>query len=70
MALFDVLKGKLRPGRSTEAEGGETAKTSRGQSILQAHYDGSAGNIVLSTANIRRIHDFLNEPQKHLGQAC
>lgn len=67
--LFDVLKGKLRPGKKTKDGGeGEGAKASSGNSILRAHYYGSSGNTVLSKANLKRIQTFLDEPQKHLGQ--
>lgn len=70
MDLFDTLKGKLRPGFTISDAGvlGETAKASSGRSTLHVHYNGSVGNTVLSKANLKRIHDFLNEPQKHLDQ--
>lgn len=68
--LFDILAAKLRPGSKDPSGGeiGEGGKTFSGKSTLQAHYHGSSGSTVLSTANLKRIQTFLDEPQKHLGQ--
>lgn len=70
MDLFEILKGKLRPGFTVSDVGDlvETAKTSSGQSTLDVHYNGPIGTTVLSKANLKRIHNFLIEPQKHLNQ--
>lgn len=67
--LFDVLAGRLRPGRKEEDGGGGLGATSlSSKSILKAQYHGSAGSTVLGMANLKRIQTFLDEPQKHLGQ--
>ncbi|CAM9396635.1 unnamed protein product [Pylaiella littoralis] len=67
--LFDVLAGKLRPGRQTSEQGDGLGGTSlSNKSVLRAHYTGSAEDTVLGMANLRRIQTFLDEPQKHLGQ--
>ena len=67
--LFDILAAKLRPGsKGPNGPSGEGGKTKSGKSTLQAHYHGSSGSTVLSTANLKRIQTFLDAPQKHLGQ--
>lgn len=67
--LFDVLAGKLRPGHKNSGGGEGQAGTSLSRtSILNAQYRGSSDNTVLGMANLKRIQNFLDEPQKHLGQ--
>ncbi|CAN0284943.1 unnamed protein product [Ectocarpus sp. 6 AP-2014] len=67
--LFDVLAGKLRPGHKNSGGGEGRVGTSLSRtSILNAQYRGSSDNTVLGMANLKRIQNFLDEPQKHLGQ--
>lgn len=70
MGLFEILKGKLRPGYTVSDRGDldETAKTTSGRSTLHVHYNGPVGTTVLSKANLKRIHNFLIEPQKNLNK--
>ncbi|CAM9361361.1 unnamed protein product, partial [Ectocarpus sp. 12 AP-2014] len=67
--LFDVLAGKLRPGHKNSGGGeGQVGTSLSRTSILNAQYRGSSDNTVLGMANLKRIQNFLDEPQKHLGQ--
>lgn len=67
--LFDVLAGKLRRGRHSQNWGdGMEGSSVSNKSILKAEYYGSAGSTVLGMANLKRIQNFLDEPQRHLGQ--
>eukprot|EP00903_Cladosiphon_okamuranus_P020889 g19182.t1 len=67
--LFDILAGRLRPGRNAQGGGDGLGGTSlSSKSILKAQYHGSSGNTVLGMANLKRIQTFLDEPQRHLGQ--